>query len=124
MSSVRALIGAMGAAYSVHRVHPFSPLVSFLLYPMAIEICEETIDVICTSCVLVPLTSIIVQKRFVLERVGLLDKIMLISGEARSKYNFTHISKTFEMCDEVANEIVIQAHQVCAGCRGFSIQTT
>jgi hypothetical protein len=55
--------------------HPFSPFVSFSLHPTAIKICEEMIDVICASCVPVPLASIIAKKRFVLEKVGLLDNI-------------------------------------------------
>jgi hypothetical protein len=105
--SVRALVRATERR-TVYTEYPFSPLVSFSLHPMAIRICEETIDVICASCVLILLASIVAKECFILERVGLLDNITLISGQVRSKYDFTHISKTFEMCDEVPNEIVIQ----------------
>jgi hypothetical protein len=103
-------------AYSIDRVNPLSPFISFTLYPVSIEIGEKTVDIIRASRIAIPLFSIITQKCLILEGIGLLDEIALISDQARYKTDISYISKTFEMRDEVPNEIVIQirAHQVRA----------
>jgi hypothetical protein len=104
---------------SVNGINPFPALVSLTLHPVPIKIRKKPIDVVRASRIAIPLSSVITQKRLVLEGVRLLDKIALISHKAQSKTMFPDISKALEMRDEVSDEIVIQirAHQVRARCK-------
>lgn len=51
----------MGAVYSVDGINGFTALIAFPLDPVAIEIREETIDVVCPSRVSRPFGRIIPQ---------------------------------------------------------------
>jgi len=70
------------APYSIDGVNPFSTLISLTLYPVPIEISEKTVDIIRASCIAIPFLGVITQKCLVLERIGLLEEIALISDQA------------------------------------------
>ena len=59
--------------HSVYGIDALPALVAFPLNPMPVEVSEQSVDVICTSRVSVPLLGIIPQQRLVLERVGCLN---------------------------------------------------
>jgi hypothetical protein len=64
-------------AYGVHRINPFSPLISFSLHPVAIEVSKEAVDIIGARGIAVPFAGIVPQKCFILKGVGFLKSSLI-----------------------------------------------
>ena len=58
-----------GYTHRVHRIHPLSALIAFSLYPVPVQICEQTIDIIRASRVSVPFACVVLQEQLILQRV-------------------------------------------------------
>ena len=61
-------------AYSVYWIDALPAFVALTLYPMPVEVSEETVDVVCASRVPIPLLCIVPQQRFILQRVRMLER--------------------------------------------------
>lgn len=48
-----------GETHGVHRIYSFSTFVPLSLYPVAVKVCEQSIDVVGTCRVSVPFSSIV-----------------------------------------------------------------
>lgn len=48
--------------YSIHRVHVLLPLIALAFHPVPIEISEQTVQVVGTRGVSIPLSSVISQE--------------------------------------------------------------
>jgi len=73
----------------VNRINRFSPLVPLSLHPVAVEISEKTIDVVCACGVAIPFGGVVTQQSFILEC-------------------FRFFSKSLEMSDKVTDEVVVK----------------
>ena len=58
--------------YCVNGINSFSTFVPFALDPVTIEIGKQSVDVVRSCCVPIPLASIISQEGLVLESIRLL----------------------------------------------------
>jgi hypothetical protein len=61
-------------AYCIHGVDAFASLISLSLDPMAVEVREQSVDIVSTSSVAVPFLRVVPQECFVLETVRFLRR--------------------------------------------------
>ena len=61
-------------ANRVHGVNAFSPFVSLSLNPVAVEICEQSIDIVSSCSVSIPLLSVVAEECLILQGVRILCK--------------------------------------------------
>lgn len=72
---------------------------------MSIEICKESIDVICTRSITVPLSCIIKKKGFINKLVSCLGAE---SANGIRMMKDTHYEQTFQVFQEVLAEVIVQ----------------